>query len=137
MAMTIQEAYIFGSTASGPISVAVNGTEAAVATNGQGTVVGPFADYGDTIFYRITNGATAPGVPLTVVFYAQNAAGRTTEIDRVTGTVNSSTTEASAGILPPTGSILVPPGAAKITGRAFGNTTAAVGVEAWVGRQVP
>jgi hypothetical protein len=133
MAMTLAEVTIIAAST----AIAPGGTEASPVAAGTGGIVGPFADYANAFSYRITNGASAPGVALTIVFYGVRSDGTLEEIDRVSGTTNSSTTEVSNGVLPPSGVIPCPPGFAKFTARAFANTTNAVGAEVFLHRQVP
>lgn len=126
MAMTNAEATIIAAGT----SVAAGGTEASPGTGGTGSVVGPFVDYGDTFSYRITNGASAPGVALTIAFYASNvSSGRWTEIARVSGDVTASSTFS--------GAIPCPVGFNYFTAKAFSNTTNAVMAEVYLERQVP
>lgn len=130
MPMTIAEATII---AAGTVIPFGSYTEAAPAPAGAGAVVGPFADYGNTFSYRITNGATAPGAPVVIVFYGITAAGRWYEIDRVSGDVVA----ASASVVPPSGTIPCPVGYVSFTAKAFGNTSQNVTVEVYLARQVP
>jgi hypothetical protein len=129
MAMTIAEASILAAGTSVMFgATAATYTEAAPHSSGVGAIVGPFADYGDTFAYRITNGGLAPGAPIIIVFYGV-ANGRLYEIDRVSGdvAVNSTTS----------GSIPCPPGFSQFTAKAFGNTSQNVTVEVFLERQVP
>ena len=128
MAMTINEATIIAAGTSIPFGYA----ESAPSSSGTGAVVGPFADYADTFTYRITNGSTAPGSPVTIVFYGvvgTGASARLYEIDRVSGDAVASSTFA--------GSIPCHPGYAYFTARAFGNTSQNVTVEVFLERQTP
>jgi hypothetical protein len=124
MAMTIQEAVII---AAGTV-IAPGGTEAVPVAAGAPAAVGPFADYANSFAYRITNGGTAPGSPLTIVFYGV-AGGRLYEIDRVSG--DSITNSTFHGVIP------CPPGFASFTARTFGNSSQNVTAEVYLERQVP
>ena len=108
-------------------------TEAAPAPAGMGAIVGPFADYGDTFSYRITNGSTAPGTPIVIVFYGMTTGGRWYEIDRVSGDVVAG----SGAIVPPSGTIPCPAGYVSFTAKAFGNSSQNVAIEVYLARQVP
>jgi hypothetical protein len=130
MAMTIAEATIIPA---GTVIPFGSYTEAAPAPAGVGAVVGPFADYADTFVYRITNGSTAPGSPIVIVFYALTAGGRWYEVDRVSGDVVAGST----GVVPPSGTIPCPAGCVSFTAKAFGNTSQNVTVEVYLARQVP
>ena len=126
MAMTINEAAIIPAGTAIPFGAY---TEDAPHANGRGAEVGPFTDYANTFAYRITNGATAPGSPVTVVFYAIGGNGRLYEVDRVTG--DAVANSKYSGLIP------CPAGFAKFTAKAFGNTSQDVMVEVFLGRQVP
>lgn len=133
MAMTIAEATIIAAGTSIPFGASAATTEAAPASAGVGDIVGPFADYGNTFSYRITNGSIAPGTALTIVFYGRTAGGRWYEIDRVSGDVVAG----SAAIVPPSGTIPCPVGYVYFTAKAFGNTSQNVTAEVYLARQVP
>lgn len=124
MALSIAEATII---AAGAV-VSPGGTEASPTQNGNGATVGPFADYGNTFAYRITNGPSAPGTPLTIVFYGI-AGGRLYEIDRVSGDSVASSTY--SGVVP------CPAGFGTFTAKAFANSSQAVTTEVYLERQVP
>ena len=130
MAMTIAEATIIPA---GTVIPFGSYTEAAPAPAGVGTPVGPFADYGNTFSYRITNGSVAPGSPLVIVFYGMTQGGRWYEIDRVSGDVVA----ASGSVVPPSGTIPCPAGFVSFTAKAFGNTSQDVRAEVYLARQVP
>jgi hypothetical protein len=123
MAMTIAEATIIAST-----SIPANGTEAAPVTAGNGATVGPFADYGNSFAFRVSNGASAPGSPLTVVFYGVSGS-RLYEIDRYTHDTTASSVVS--------GAVPCPPGFGTFTAKAFGNTSQLVTAEVYLERQVP
>ena len=124
MAMTIAEASIIPAAT----AIAPGGTEASPVAGGGGTTVGPFADYANSFAYRIANGTTPPGSPLTIVFYGV-ASGRLYEIDRVSG--DSIASSVSSGVIP------CPAGFAYFTVKAFGNTSQNVSTEVFLERQVP
>jgi hypothetical protein len=124
MAYSIQEAPIIAAGT----AIAPGGTEAAPVAAGAPAAVGPFADYADSFAYRITNGGTAPGSPLTIVFYGV-ASGRLYEIDRVSGDSVANSTFA--------GAIPCPPGFGSFTAKAFGNSSQNVMAEVYLERQVP
>jgi hypothetical protein len=124
MAMTIQEVAIIAAGT----SIAPGGTEVSPLAAGAPAAVGPFVDYADSFTYRITNGATAPGSPLMIVFYGV-AGGRLYEVDRVAGDSVASSTFS--------GAIACPPGFGSFAVKAFGNTSQAVTVEVYLERQVP
>lgn len=127
MALTNAEATIIAAGT----AVAAGGTEAAPPTNGTGTVVGPFVDYGDTFSWRITNGASAPvSTPLTIKFYASNvASGRWTEIAAMGGDLAANSMYS--------GAIPCPVGFNYFTAKAFGAGTNGATAEVYLERQVP
>jgi hypothetical protein len=124
MAMTVAEATIIAAGT----SIAAGGTEASPVAAGIGATVGPYADYGCSFAYRITNGASAPGAPMTMVFYGV-AGGRLYEVARVAGDTVANSSYS--------GAIACPPGFPSYTAKSFGNTTNAVTGEVYLERQVP
>jgi hypothetical protein len=106
------------------VSIAAGGTKTSPSTGGTGSSVNTSAYYGGELTYKITNGGSAPGVALSLTFQASHDG--TAWYDYYT--VGGDTTASSIT----SGSIALDEGVMYVRAIAYGNTTNAVTVEAYL-----
>lgn len=105
------------------VSVPTGGTKAAPNAAGVGATVDCRAYYGGELTYKITNG-TAPGVALSLTFQVSHDGANWSDYYTVAGDTTASSINS--------GSIQLDRGVMYLRAIAYGNTTNAVTVEAYL-----
>lgn len=105
-------------------SIAAGGTKASPVTAGIGASVNCAAYYGGELTWKITNGASAPGVAANLTFQVSHDGTNWCDYYTVGGDTTASGVNS--------GSILLDRGVMHLRAIAYGNTTNAVTAEAYL-----
>lgn len=106
------------------VSVPAGGTKASPNAAGIGAAVDTRAYYGGELTYKITNGASAPGVALSLTFQASHDGSNWYDYFTVAGDTTANSINS--------GSIQLDRGVMYVRPIAYGNTTNAVTVESYL-----
>jgi hypothetical protein len=104
------------------VSVPAGGTKTALVAAGTGAAVNCTGYYGGELAWKITNGASAPGTPLTLTFQASPDGTNWFDYYTAAGDVASNSVNS--------GTIVLDRGVMFLRAIAYANTTNAVTVEA-------